>query len=541
MREVAFGDDPLTGMGGLPENVPEYLGTLVRDYLTLDPLLRPSIARAPDALHPYLPPTEQSITSRQVDTNIAVRDYLTVPDTFRPYLPPTEQSIAFRQIDTNFALGCQTPTPRVSDTEFDRLKMGHGITKHFEQAIKAAFTINSTRPPLFSSSKLKNDSEEYDYQTTLSKNFIKNHLDLSVVNAYANARPERPTDAPTQERSEVSLQKESLVPDESFVDSVKRALNEANNLDKLHQLQEVFEKYGYFFTKQIAIGGKVIHRSPNSGGIRQIHHVVRERKGGDTNLTSQTEWELSVLVSGPQQWDITRRQEMVPIWCMLDNPLAEEVGRIMKAQLAMNRVRSSDIILLKNVETASYISLPYNRVHELEKPVFTTSSPACNTWRLVPVSRSNHLEDGLDGEYLQCGGRYHIRLETNFFKSIEYLNADKGRSASTKPKGPVYTCGNPSSRDEWIIECTECSPRESSNLPGIDRELHKIHFVHKTDVIYLRHDDGYLASQSRRTGNANSRVFSFFRKKENRSEGLCEMLLLDNKICSDKMAWRIEH
>ncbi|RUS19486.1 hypothetical protein BC937DRAFT_87396 [Endogone sp. FLAS-F59071] len=446
---------------------------------------------------------------------------------------------------------------------FRRLNMGFAITREYKLANTPAFRINTDNVPQFCSVSSKY-TEKIQCHSTRTKDFVDSHMSSAAAEACAHLvtseahfrtaglRKQASFDSTKYQYettilqlAEVLLRKDNLIVVDTFRDKIAQAVNIENKFDGKTELQKVFDEYGYFWPIKIALGGKVLELVDSSdsasvtdrktgrdigaafkirpdlfsglgmgGSARHSREVdtrssadlsTKETKhhriGGNIHMKEEN-WEASL--NHPHSWEIINRDNVMPIWRMLDDELASNVENIVNMSFE-DRLSVNGVYYIRNIETNKFLGWrPYNydKGHGqiiATSPVLSDESHDTTTWKFVRVPDQ---EEEPDNQYERLYLRYgvdRVYIQPNSHPN-DYLHASQNYpSPVTKREGQVSLrqIDDPSKlrlSDVWIIE--RCNTiHEDGGWKNIDYALCTNRYVQKGDEFRLKcEESGYLAS-----------------------------------------------
>ncbi|RUP45975.1 hypothetical protein BC936DRAFT_147503 [Jimgerdemannia flammicorona] len=464
---------PVDDVGKIPDDVPTVFRQLVHQCLASEPSHRPSLASVQKLLNNYLATTP--VGSLQPSR-------VTLQPSFTDDVPNTADN-------QPFVSECVTPTINVRSTEFcfktfERLNMSKGITRAWKLAQRPAFRINPDCPPLIFDTLDQRREETLVSETNWTQAFIEINMALAAVSVIAHIPLDNAvlySPAPkdlliyqntTFAKAKMSLQRRNLLPNDDFKNAVENALSEANTLYQFKELMTLFDRFGFFWTKTLTLGG-------------------------NQNLQSQN-WSDSI--DDPFSWAIVERDDAVPIWHMLDDGgLINRVEAVIDAALCEFRLPITRAYLIRNVKTQQYLSWR-NVSYENKRVKIAIAALMDNymfdetyKWRFVPALGT-----------LNNPSPKHLCYNYGF--GIRPCESDgKFLHANFEFKAPVLE--DRPGRETWFIKPSNyILEDDETHQNNIDAAMRNNAFVSKSDQICLyttadlihphinRAAPGYLAS-----------------------------------------------
>ncbi|RUS21421.1 hypothetical protein BC937DRAFT_92756, partial [Endogone sp. FLAS-F59071] len=399
-------------------------------------------------------------------------------------------------------------------TTFEKLRMGYAFTNRGEPVHKEVFKINQQSPPVFDA--FDKQSEDYTIlQSEWTKGFMDNHMDVHSANSYLHLFPvdsshdnidrslKEDAQIPVNYRyfirdivkATISFKKENLIVTPDFKKAVEEVFYKP---DKLTELRNVFDEYGYFWPASIHIGGKVVwsteySESANAFGrdfsrvdesiqkkvalfdsqladankniepatnpqplhpTEELEQVLIKQKiyGGEENSGSYTIWRNSVNTDSTT-WNIVSRKDVIPIWRLLDDNLQNKVDQLIAELSNELLVPFNGVHQLQNRRTMNFLSwknVYYNQTKQDEAgKIIATEDSNDIKWRIVRV------EEDENNNYLQYGDSVYIQPSTTNTECL-HLSMDL-RSPVTNVEGQlslrkITSSASIGENEQWIVE-----------------------------------------------------------------------------------------
>ncbi|RUS27700.1 hypothetical protein BC938DRAFT_482857, partial [Jimgerdemannia flammicorona] len=277
---------------------------------------------------------------------------------------------------------------------------------------------------------------------------------------------------------------------------------------------------------------------------------------GNTNLQSP-DWETSV--DDATHWDIVDRDDVVPIWRMLDDDLAAKVETVMNAAFELERLPMEQTYRIKNTKTQNYLSYQdFYYPDQIGKIV--VAAPARShedndriLWKFVPVP--GKAGDPPPPKFLCYDHKFKFYIKP-CSSDNDYLHASFRFNApvTTELEGQVslrrITQANKlHPTDEWIIKRrNEPFKDNGEDVKNIDLVMHKTAFVKRTDEFRLHcvqksclgaHPVPLQNIEVKIKGKKPSNLFSNWRKAVNLvPEAEAEADFGNGKKEKDKKKWQ---
>ncbi|RUS19955.1 hypothetical protein BC938DRAFT_475649 [Jimgerdemannia flammicorona] len=412
----------------------------------------------------------------------------------------------------------------------------------------------------------------------------------------------------------IKLTTETVEPTEDFVSSIRDALSNPNISEKYTALKTVFDRFGYIWAQKITLGGKITvseklegHQTDSEkktkalatakasvnaaiAGLGQTGagagFTIDNEKGSsdaaayvfksshlrvvaaNTFAGGRASWEAS-LKNNPSTWQVILREELIPIYELLDDTLLPQVKQAMEVTLNLERVTTSSKLTIRNVETNHSLGWKkfyygstkgYPGMVVTTCPLMSGNSNESMVWTFVKSPSNNDR-----GPHIRFGDIVFIQPASVMGTTSNklYLHGSHRQDAPvTKTAREVslrfFANESPNENDEWmILPCDDGSGDAGADI-DLDVSMRRSSYLTKTDRFKLRHrttDKHYLASHKitiesirvRKKPNEANPPFSLHPPmlKDNKNVGdfatrFYEVLLLEAPNCTDqKDIWEI--
>ncbi|RUS27376.1 hypothetical protein BC938DRAFT_483340 [Jimgerdemannia flammicorona] len=280
-----------------------------------------------------------------------------------------------------------------------------------------------------------------------------------------------------------------------------------------------------------------------------IHLHPGGRPTADT-LEDRTSWQKSLQLA-PSTWEVILRDELIPIYELLDPELSTQVKGVMEASLNEERITSQMKLNLRNVETK--FSLGWKKLYYGHSkgnngmvvatcPQMSGEDNATMLWMMVKRPSNDDKSP-----YIRFGDIVYIQPAAGDKNDKKLFLHGSHRQDAPLTKGAPevslrYFPNGPNENDEWTI--VPCDDHPGAEI-DLDTTMRKTMYLTKDDHFKLRHkvtDNHYLSSHKvtiecirvRRNPNEPNPAFSLFPPmlKDKRGLGslaskLNEVLMLD--------------
>ncbi|RUS25163.1 hypothetical protein BC938DRAFT_472538 [Jimgerdemannia flammicorona] len=351
-------------------------------------------------------------------------------------------------------------------------------------------------------------------------------------------------------QASMKLTKNLVEPTPALVAGVRTALALPNTSDKYRALREVFREFGYVWAQRVILGGRITvseiimeQRSDREKKIKALAEAKASVNGtitgfdkagfgagftaqsirGATNaadfsnqqsrlriiggrptadtLDDRTIWQRS-LQEEPSTWEVILREELIPIYELLDYDLSTKVKEVMEASLNEERIASQMKLNLRSVETK--FSLGWKKLYYGHSkgnngmvvatcPQMSDEDNATMLWMMVKRPSND------DSPYLRFGDIVYIQPAAGDENDKKlYLHGSHHQDAPLTKGAPEvslrYFRNGPNRTDEWTI--VPCDDHPGAEI-DLDTTMRKTSYLTKHDYFKLCNkvtDSHYLSS-----------------------------------------------
>ncbi|RUS27095.1 hypothetical protein BC938DRAFT_483724 [Jimgerdemannia flammicorona] len=335
-------------------------------------------------------------------------------------------------------------------------------------------------------------------------------------------------------QASVKLTENLVEPTPTFVEGVRIALASVNTWEKYKALQGVFREFGYFWAQNVILGGRITvseiiteHRGDREKEIKALAEAKASVNGtitgfgkagfgagftiqsnrGATNaadfsnqqsrlqiiggrptsdtLDDRTIWQRS-LQQEPSTWEVILREELIPIYELLDNDMSTKVKEVMEASLNEERIASQMKLNLRSVETKyslGWKKLYYSHSKGNNGMIVATCPPMpdddnATVWMMIKRPSDD------DSPYLRFGDIVYIQPATGEEKL--FLHGNHHQDAPLTKGAPEvslrYFRNGPNKTNEWTIVPRDYPPGAEIDL---DTTMRNTSYLSKHDFFKL--------------------------------------------------------